>query len=639
MDYMFKGISLGGVQLSNRFVFPPIKLGYGNPDGTVTEPQLTFYRRIAENGPGLLILEPVAVTQGGKEHPKQLCIHLPESTSELKKIVNVIHTEGRLACIHLNHAGAAANPMAAGAGPVSASELTCPSSGQNAKALEESEIETIVESYGFAAAKAVEAGFDFIEIQGGHGYLVSQFLNSKINKRSDSYGEDRLLFAKRILSAVKKQAHNLPFLVRISGNEMSPPDFGLSCEDLEPFMKLVETEGACALHVGMGSACFSPAWYFHHARLPEKPQIDALEWVKRNTSLPVIVAGRMGRQQRIEDVISSGLADLAALGRPLIADPHLIEKWRDAKDNEAMHCGYCLQGCLHRLKTGQPLGCNINPETGAPPLKPAKSPGNVLIAGAGPAGLSAAVYLSRRGHKVTIAEKEDHLGGQFSLAWQAPGKDKMKDGLEFLENSLKASDATVILQKEVNESLAREIKPDLLVWATGARQNIPDIPGLENQYRLTTLEYFKREKPIKGPRVLVIGAGRTGIEIAELLGIEGYQVTTTKRTDPIGSMMEMITKNLAMKQLGEMENVRIMPHTTVKAFLDKRVDMEQDGVALSVEPFQTVILSSGMLPAPGPAEEIYSLVPEVQVIGDAAEVRDIFSAVHSGYQLAVAYEK
>jgi NADPH-dependent 2,4-dienoyl-CoA reductase/sulfur reductase-like enzyme len=417
------------------------------------------------------------------------------------------------------------------------------------------------------------------------------------------------------------------------------PDFGLNYEDLEPFLKLVEAERACALHVGMGNACFSPAWYFHHARLPEKPRMDALEWVKRHTSLPVIVAGRMGRAQRIEDIVSSGLADLAALGRPLIADPHLIEKWRDAKDNEAMHCGYCLQGCLHRLKTGQPLGCNINPETGTPPLKPAKSPGNVLIAGGGPAGLSAAVYLSRRGHEVTLAEKENHLGGQFGLAWQAPGKDKMKDGLESLENSLKASDATVILQKEVNASLTREIRPDLLVWATGARQNIPDIPGLENQYRLTTLEYFKREKPVKGPRVLVIGAGRTGIEIAELLGLEGYQVTATKRTDPIGSMMEMVTKNLAMKQLDEMENVHIMPHTAVKAFLDKRVDMEQDGTALSVEPFQTVILSSGMLPAPGPNEEIYSLVPKVEGIGDAVEVRDIFSAVHSGYQLAVSYEK
>jgi 2,4-dienoyl-CoA reductase-like NADH-dependent reductase (Old Yellow Enzyme family)/thioredoxin reductase len=638
MDYMFEGFTLGGVQLSNRFVFPPIKLGYGSPEGTVTGQQLTFYRQIAKNGPGLLILEPVAVTQGGKEHPRQLSIHLPGSTAELKKIVDVIHGEGRLACIHLNHAGAAANPMAAGTGPVSASTYTCPSSGQEAKALEESEIESIVQSYGLAAAKAVEAGFDFMEIQGGHGYLVSQFLNSNINKRSDAYGKDRLLFARRILSALKKQAPSLPFLVRISGNEMSP-DFGLSYEDQAPFITLIEAEGACALHVGMGNVCFSPAWYFHHARLPEKPQMDALQWVQQHTSLPLVAAGRMGRPERVEDVISSGLADLIALGRPLIADPLLIEKWRNAQDSEAMHCGYCLQGCLHRLKTGQPLGCNINPETGTPPLKPSKSRGNVLIAGGGPAGLSAALYLSRRGHKVTLAEKEDHLGGQFALAWQAPGKEKMKDGLDYLETSLKTSDATVRLKTEVDASLIREIKPDFLVWATGARQNIPDIPGLENQYRLTTLEYFKREKPVQGPRVLVIGAGRTGIEIAELLGIEGYQVTATKRTDPIGSMMEMITKNLALKQIEELKNVSIMPHTAVKAFLEDRVDMEQEGAALSVEPFQTVILSSGMLPAPEPDAEIRSLVPQVQVIGDAAEVRDIFSAIHSGYQLAVAYEK
>jgi 2,4-dienoyl-CoA reductase-like NADH-dependent reductase (Old Yellow Enzyme family)/thioredoxin reductase len=622
MDYMFEGISLGGVQLANRFVFPPIKLGYGNPDGTITEQQLIFYRQIAENGPGLLILEPVAVTQGGREHPKQLSIHLPGSPAELKKIVDVIHEEGRLACVHLNHAGAAANPMAAGAGPKSASEFRCPSSGQDAKALEESEIASIVEGYGLAAAKAVEAGFDFIEIQGGHGYLVSQFLNRKLNKRSDAYGQD---------------APGMPFLVRISGNEMSP-DFGISYEDLAPFIKLVEAEGACALHVGMGNVCFSPAWYFHHARLPETPQMEALGWVKHNTSLPVVAAGRMGRPEKIQDVVSSGLADLVALGRPLIADPHLVQKWRDAKDSEAMHCGYCLQGCLHRLKTGQPLGCNINPETGTPPLKPAKSAGKVLVAGGGPAGLSAALYLSRRGHDVTLAEKEDHLGGQFALAWQAPGKDKMKDGLEFLENSLQASDAAVLLNKEVDPSLVREVRPDLLVWATGARQNIPDIPGLQNQYRLTTLEYFKREKPVKGPRVLVIGAGRTGIEIAELLGLEGYEVTATKRTDPIGSMMEMVTKTLAMKQLDEMKNVHIMPHTAVKAFLETRVDMEQDGAPLSVDPFQTVILSSGMLPAPGPGPEISSLVPRLEVIGDAAEVRDIFSAVHSGYQIAVAYE-
>ncbi len=113
MERMFKDINLGSLKLSNRFVFPPIKLAYGNPDGTLSDRQLVFYRQIAQNGPGLLIMEPVAVTQDGKEHPKQLCVHLDNSVMELKKIAAVIHKEGRLACLHVNHAGAAANPAAA----------------------------------------------------------------------------------------------------------------------------------------------------------------------------------------------------------------------------------------------------------------------------------------------------------------------------------------------------------------------------------------------------------------------------------------------------------------------------------------------------------------------------------------------
>jgi 2,4-dienoyl-CoA reductase-like NADH-dependent reductase (Old Yellow Enzyme family)/thioredoxin reductase len=638
MEYMFEKISLGGATIPNRFVFPPIKLGYGETDGTITDRQVTFYGQIAKNGPGLMILEPVSVAQEGKEHPRQLCVHLPGSTAEIRKIVRAIHGQERLACLHLNHAGAAANPAASGSTPLSASTFLCPSSGQQSRTLDESEIESIIESYGTAAAKALDAGFDFIEIQGGHGYLLSQFLNRGLNKRSDNYGLDRLLFARRVLSAVTAQAPGMPFIVRISGNEMAP-EYGLDPEGQALFLKLAEEAGACAVHVGMGNACFSPPWYFHHASLPEKPQVDALEVVRGHTTLPLIVAGRMGRRQRIQELSSAGLADMIALGRPLIADPLLIEKWRKGKDDAAMHCGYCLQGCLHRLKTGQPLGCNINPGIGMPSLKPAERQADVLVVGGGPAGMSAAIYLSKRGHKVTLAEQESRLGGQFSLAWQAPGKERMKDSLESVETSLRASGTTILLGKNIDAALVQELKPDLLVWAAGARQNIPSIPGLEKQYSLTTIQYFKREKPVKGPRVLVIGAGRTGLEIAEMLGREGFQVTATKRTDPIGSMMEMITKNLTLKRIGEIENVRLMPHTKVKAFMEDHVDMEQDAAAVSVEPFQTVILSSGMLPAPGPDDEIRRLVPKVEVIGDAAQVKDIFSAMRAGYELAAAYEK
>ena len=636
MERMFKKFTLNGLELANRFVFPPIKTAYGTPQGTVTDRQLMFYKQIAKNGPAVVILEPVSITPEGREHPKQLCVHLPESTAELSKIVQVIHAENRLACLHVNHAGAAANPMATKTKPKAPSVVTCASTGQESDVLTEEEIETIFSAYKKAAEKAVTAGFDLIEIQGGHGYLISQFLNAKINKRTDRFGQDRLLFARQVLSAIKQGAPETPCILRISGNEMSP-EYGISREDLVPLLILAQKSGIAAVHVGMGSSCFSPPWYFHHASLPEKPQMDTLSWVRKQTKLPLIIAGRMGRSKKILDVLNQDLADLVALGRPLIADPEFIEKLQMGMDKEIVFCGYCLQGCLHRLKSGEPLGCNLNPEMGQPELKPTTNPIKVLIAGGGPAGMSASLYLTRRGHKVTLVEKSDRLGGQFTLAWQAPGKEKMKDGLDAIDHSIRADNISILLNRTVDADLVKEIQPDLVVWATGALQNIPDIQGLDSQYTMTSLEYFQDEKEIRGPRVLVIGAGRVGVEIIERLGRDGYEVVATKRTDPIGSMMEMITKTLALKRIGEMPKVTIMPHTSVKGFRADGVEMEKDGAGVFMEPFQTVILASGMLSEACPDEEISKAVSNMEIIGDAKEVKDIYSAIHAGYELAVKY--
>ncbi|MBN1626515.1 MAG: FAD-dependent oxidoreductase [Deltaproteobacteria bacterium] len=636
MEKLFDKFSLGNLELQNRFVFPPVKLGYGNPDGTVTDRQMIFYRQVANNGPGLLILEPVSVTQDGKEHPKQLCVHLEGSSDELRKIVDVIHEEGRLACLHLNHAGAVANPAATKTQTKAPFTVKCAASGQESEILTTEEIKTIISGYNSASKKAVKAGFDAIEIQAGHGYLISQFLNGKINKRKDAYGSDRLLFAREAITAVKESAKDLPIIIRISGNEMSP-EYGLDDEDLANLLNLAQESGACAIHVGMGNACFSPAWFFHHGSLPDKPQMDALARVREYTALPVIAAGRMGRKQKAAGVINDRLADIIALGRPLIADPDLIEKWQNGMEQKVISCGYCLQGCLNQLKSGKPLGCNFNPETGVKPLASTTRPIKALIAGGGPAGMSAALHMTRRGHKVTLFEKSGTLGGQFNLAWSAPGKETMRDALENMSRVLAESGATITLNRAADADLLREIKPDLLIWSVGAEQYIPDITGLSEQYYMTSLEFFRREKEVRGPRVLVIGAGRTGLEAAEMLGKDGYEVVATKRTDPIGSQMEMITKNLALARIGKMPKVILMPHTTVKAFLPETVDIEKDGVRMSLEPFQTVILATGMLSAPAPDEESQGIVPDVKIIGDAEKVMDIFTAIRAGYQLAQDY--
>jgi len=637
MERMFEKFKVGGVELANRFVFPPIKLGRGNPDGTVTEGQLAVYRQVAANGPGLVILEPVSVTANGREHPKQPCVHLDNSVQELNKIVDLIHKQGRLVCIHLNHAGAGALPKIIGGPPKAPSVMTCVAREETvSEALSEQEIHEILEGYRSAAAKARDAGCDIIEVQAGHGYLISQFLNAKLNKRDDPYGQDRTLFAREAIMQVREGAPDLPIILRISGNEMSP-EAGISQDDLLPVVQGAVDMGIHAIHVGMGNACFSPPWYFHHGSLPDKPQMDALAWVRQQTSLPLIVAGRMGRKEKVVRFLDEGLVDLVAVGRPLLADPDLIHKWQNGQDEAVIACGYCLQGCLHRMKSGEPVGCNLNPELGMPELKRTDKPMKVLVAGGGPAGISAALYLTKRGHQVALAEKSDHLGGQFALAWQAPGKETMKAGLDGLIHAVTSSGASLLLNREADAALVDAEKPDLLVWAAGAVQNIPEIEGLSDQYVMTSLEYFEGVKPVKGPRVLVIGAGRTGVEIAEKLGKEGYEVVATKRTDPIGSMMEMITKKLALMRIGAMDKVTLMPHTAVKAFKADHVEVEKDGERLSMPPFQTVILSSGMLPAQGPDTAITGRVSHVEIIGDAKEVQDIFSAVHAGYNLALTY--
>ena len=257
MKELFTEMTLGNLTLENRFVFPPIKTAYGTPKGNVTDRHLRYYRQIAHNGPAVVILEPVAVTESGKEHPKQLCVHLEDSVSELKKIVDVIHEENRLVCLHLNHAGAAANPKASGGPPKAPSAVTCPTTGLSAEVLTEDEIDAIIDGYRAAAQKAAAANFDLIEIQGGHGYLVSQFLNEKINPRGDRYGKNRLLFAERVFSVVKEGAPGIACVLRISGSEMSP-EFGVGQADLAQLLSFAEASGLCAVHVGMGSACFSP---------------------------------------------------------------------------------------------------------------------------------------------------------------------------------------------------------------------------------------------------------------------------------------------------------------------------------------------------------------------------------------------
>jgi len=189
----------------------------------------------------------------------------------------------------------------------------------------------------------------------------------------------------------------------------------------------------------------------------------------------------------------------------------------------------------------------------------------------------------------------------------------------------------------IADKIEKEIQPDLLVWATGAVQHIPKIKGLETQHVITCIDYFRGENKVKGPRVLVIGVGQVGVEITEKLGKEGYDVVAVEIVDQLGGAMEAITKKLALMRIEQLEKVTLMPQTAVKEFKSDCVEVEKDGEILSLEPFQSVILASGMLSAPEPDDAIKKRIANIEIIGDAHNVKDTFTAVRAGYELACKY--
>ncbi len=627
--------TLGALHLKNGFIMAPVKTAYGTPDGRVTKRHLTYHANIARGGAAMVILEPVSVTQTGKEHPKQLTIHLDTSVSDLAGIVSVLHEEGSLACLNLNHAGRAANPKATGTQPSAPSAVICPATGQTPKELTIPQIKEILAGYRTAMKRAREAGFDAVEIQCGHGYLVSQFLSPRTNLRSDAYGKDRTLFLDELFRIVKQERDSMAVLIRISGSEFA--DGGLQPEDNRPILKMAEEAGFDAIHCGNGSACDSPPWYYAHMGIPEDKQIAVFRKIREMTNLPLILTGRMADMDKLALLEREDLAQAVGFGRALIADPKLPAKLVENRPGDITLCGYCLQGCLANVKNGTGIGCIVNPGIDSERPIPLEKPLNVAVVGGGPAGMTAAATLAETGATVTLYEQGSELGGQFRLAPLAPHKDTMNRPLNSQLHLTNDRVKSIKLNTRFTPNMADAY--DHVIVASGSRQNLAEIQNLDTQHWMTSLDFFENRKEVRGKRVLIVGAGMVGMEAAEILTDRGLHVTATKRTDTIANDMEMVTKKMMMNRLKGNSNMIIMPETTVLSFGETGIRVLHQGVEKTLEPVDTVILASGMLPETELFETLKQQGKPVTLIGDADHPADIFAASQSGYRAALSITK
>ncbi len=632
----FEPLVVGRARVPNRFFLAPVKTALGGPDGKVLARHVAYYRRRARGGTGTLISEPLFVDPAGKEHPKQLGIDGDDKLPGLRTMVEAIHAQGAHAVAHINHAGRAANPKASGVLPEAPSAVACPATGVTSRELTVERIRELEARFAQAAARAVQAGFDGVEVQLGLGYLAAQFMSARTNQRQDDYAateQGRWRFAEQVIRGVRAALGAERYLiVRLSAEERV--EGGLGLQDAIELARRARSWGVDAVHVVTGSACDSPPWYYQHMSLVEGVNEKLAARIRQEVGAPVIVAGRLGDPDRIRALIGGELVDAVALGRPLLADPDLPAKMREGREESIQRCGGCLQGCLARVKAGGPIGCIVNPAIGfedesSGEVRPRK---HVVIVGGGPAGLQAAITASDNGHRVTLFEKRE-LGGQFALSYLSPGKEAMRRVFDALLARSRQTATEFKIGVEATEDDIVGLQPDAVLIASGSEPVRLPIPGLQEAWSGADVLTGKARI---GKRALVIGGGMVGIEVADYLGVRGVETVVVEALDDVARDMEAVTRKLTFKRLTSLP-VTVLKSTKVTEVRDGEVIVQAaDTGSRSLGKFDSVIVAVGNRAVDRLSKVLESRGLAVRVIGDAARPAQVWDATRAGYDAAVA---
>ena len=640
---LFTPIKIGTMEVKNRIVMAPMGTNIAASDGSVTERLINYLAARAKGGVGLIITEITTVDPVAKYMPNTLGAFDDKLIPSWRDLANAVHAYGAKLAPQLIHPGPIATSALTGVQPVGPSAIASPLIREVPREASIEEIEEIVREFGEAARRMKKAGCDGVELHMAHGghCLVAAFTSPIFNKRADAYGgslEGRLKFPLEIISSMRAEVgRDFPIIVRISGDELVTD--GRSMEETQYMVRILVDAGVDAFHVSAGAYPFIAERVFPPMGTPLGLNAAQAAAIKEVVDVPVMSVGRINNPLIAEHILETGKADLVVIGRALIADPELPKKAATGRLEDIAPCVGCL-GCLEGLREGPT--CVINPAAGREKemaLTLAEKPKRVLVAGGGPGGLEAARVSALRGHQVTLFEKSDKLGGQLNIACIAPTKQELTLFTKYLSIQVEKAGVKVELGREVTPAVVEELKPDVVIVATGGAPLVPGIPGVGKE-KVVTAQDVLLGKVVRRANVVVLGGGMVGCEVADFLAAVGdyipvgrTAVTIVEMLENIGLDMQAMARALLMQRL-RAKDVKVITSAKVKEILDDGVLITGDGQEEAILGMDTIILAMGTRSVDELSGNIKGKVAEVYVIGDAKEPRKALNAIAEGAEIA-----
>ena len=653
---LFSPLDLGFTQLKNRVLMGSMHTGLEEAPGGFERLASYFVERV-RGGVGMIITGGIAPNAEGGHG---VAFSHEDEVTQHRCITDAVHGADPAVkiCMQILHTG----PLAPTPLCVAPSAIKSRIARYTPHELDEAGIQKQIQDFARCALMAQQAGYDGVEIIGSAGYLISTFLVQRTNLRTDAWGgsyDNRMRFAMAVVHAVRAAVGpNFILIFRISAMDML--DGGLAWSEI---LQLAHALEAAGVNIISTHFCWHEAPVPTIAtRVPRAAFTSVTGRLRRALKIPVITSNRINMPQVAEDVLARGDADLISMARPMLADPDLVNKARDGREDEINTCIACNQACLdHTFDGNQQVSCLVNPRACRETLLnylPAAKPKRLAVVGAGPAGLAFATIAAQRGHTVTLFEASDEIGGQFNLAKRIPGKEEFHETLRYFGRMLSLHGVDVRLNTRVDADKLKSMQFDEVVIASGITPRQPDIEGIQHPKVVSYLDAILGRKPI-GQRVAIMGAGGIGFDVAELLshagvsaatdvnvfarewgidfvnhprgGVTGVlpQVETSgrtitlmqRKTDPVGKGLGKTT-GWAHKLALARRNVRMVNGVEYLKVDDQGLHTRVHGVPTLFE-VDTVILCAGQLPLRTLFDEASALGMTAHLIGGAFEAKEL----------------